>query len=67
MSEADWTKAAALPPEELARALDEDRDEVDENPATTDAELAAMQPGKRRPGQRGRGSAGRASAWPRCS
>lgn len=52
---ADWSKAAELPPDELARALEEDHDEVDDNPEPTDEELAAARPGTRRPGQRGPG------------
>lgn len=51
----DWTKVASLPPEELARLLDEDHDEIDDNPEATDEQLAAAVPGKRRPGQRGPG------------
>lgn len=51
----DWSKAADLPPDELARALEEDHDEIDDNPEMTDEELAALTPGKRRPGQRGPG------------
>ena len=55
MPKPDWTKAAALPPNELARALDEDHDEIDDNPPTPPEELAAMQLRKRKPGQRGPG------------
>lgn len=51
----DWTKTAKLPPEELDRLLDEDSDEVDDNPPATDEQLAAAVPEKRRPGQRGPG------------
>ena len=64
----DWTNAAMLPPGELARALEADRDEVDDNPPLTDAQLADLRPAsdslppelhaaltKRRPGQRGPG------------
>lgn len=51
----DWTKAAALPAAELDRLLDEDRDEVDDNPEATADQIAAAQPGQRRPGQRGPG------------
>lgn len=55
MPKPDWTKAAALPPDELARVLEEDHDEIDDNPPTTPEELAAMQVRKRKPGQRGPG------------
>ena len=51
----DWASAAALPPEELDRLLEEDRDEVDDNPPATVEQLAAARPGTRRPGQRGPG------------
>lgn len=51
----DWTTAASLPPEELDRLLAEDADEIDDGAEPTDAELAAMRPGKRRPGERGPG------------
>lgn len=54
-SKPDWSAAAGLPPEELSRLLEEDRDEVDDNPEMTDADLAALRPGTRRPGQRGPG------------
>jgi uncharacterized protein (DUF4415 family) len=55
MPKPDWTKAAALPPDDFARALDEDHDEIDDNPPTTPEELAAMQVRTRKPGQRGPG------------
>lgn len=51
----DWTRAADLPPDELARLLEADHDEVDDNQPATEAQLAAAVPGKRRPGQRGPG------------
>lgn len=51
----DWANAASLPLEELDRLLEEDHDEVDDNPPLTDEELAAMRPGTRRPGERGPG------------
>ena len=54
-SKPDWTKAAALAPDVLARALEDDHDEVDDNLETTDEQLASALPGRRRPGQRGPG------------
>lgn len=64
----DWTKAADLPADELARALDDDHDEIDDNPELTDEQVASLRAGaevlppglvallpKRRPGQRGPG------------
>lgn len=51
----DWSTAADLPPDELARLLEVDADEIDDGASPTDAELSAMEPGKRRPGQRGPG------------
>ena len=54
-SKPDWTNAASLSPGLLARALEEDHDEVDDNPELTDEQLASAVPGKRRPGQRGPG------------
>ena len=51
----DWAKAADLPPDELARLLEADHDEIDDNPPATADQLAAAVPGKRRPGQRGPG------------
>lgn len=54
-SKVDWSKAASLPADELDRALEEDLDEVDDNPEMTEADLVALEPGRRRPGQRGPG------------
>lgn len=51
----DWAKAATLPPADLARALDDDHDDVDDNPEATEEQLAAALPGTRRPGRRGPG------------
>ncbi len=64
----DWTTPSDLSPDELARALDEDHDEIDDNPELTDEQVASLRPGanvlpqellsalpKRRPGQRGPG------------
>lgn len=47
----DWADAVSLPPEELDRLLEEDRDEIDDGAEPTDEELAAMRPGTRRPGK----------------
>lgn len=55
MTRPDWTKAADLPPEELARLLDEDHDEIDDNPPATDEDLSRMTVVERKPGQRGPG------------
>lgn len=55
MTKPDWQAAATLAPEELASLLDADRDDVDDNPPTTDAQLATARPGRLRPGQRGPG------------
>ena len=54
-SSPDWKRAAELRPDELDRLLEEDHDNVDDNPPATPEQLAAALPGKRRPGQRGPG------------
>ncbi len=51
----DWSQAASLPPDELNRLLEDDHDEVDDNPPATAEQLATARPGTLRPGQRGPG------------
>ncbi len=51
----DWSGAARLSPDELARLLEADHDAVDDNPEATEEQLASAVVGERRPGRRGPG------------